>query len=120
MPFIFETGNLPLIGSVLSALVIFLVVGVAVICAWRKKQNSKPTKKGTLYFITYFAQIAFWFFRIYGIVSFLNTFLISCQEFIDNCHISVKYADTAILLQLTQKPVKQLCLNEAKSTNYKL
>ncbi|XP_019222378.1 hepatocyte cell adhesion molecule [Oreochromis niloticus] len=38
-------GNLPLIGGVLSALVIFLVVGVAVICAWRKKQNSKPTKK---------------------------------------------------------------------------
>ncbi|XP_039872450.1 uncharacterized protein LOC120724349 [Simochromis diagramma] len=37
--------NLPLIGSVLSALVIFLVVGVAVICALRKKQNSKPTKK---------------------------------------------------------------------------
>ncbi|CAI5652002.1 unnamed protein product [Oreochromis niloticus] len=38
-------GNLPLIGGVLSVLVIFLVVGVAVICAWRKKQNSKPTKK---------------------------------------------------------------------------
>ncbi|XP_003444669.2 uncharacterized protein LOC100695213 isoform X2 [Oreochromis niloticus] len=37
--------NLPLIGGVLSVLVIFLVVGVAVICAWRKKQNSKPTKK---------------------------------------------------------------------------
>ncbi|XP_004571784.3 uncharacterized protein LOC101485708 [Maylandia zebra] len=37
--------NLPLIGSVLSALVIFLVVGVVVICALRKKQNSKPTKK---------------------------------------------------------------------------
>ncbi|XP_063343412.1 T-cell surface antigen CD2-like [Pelmatolapia mariae] len=37
--------NLPLIGGVLSLLVIFLVVGVAVICAWRKKQNSKPTKK---------------------------------------------------------------------------
>ncbi|CAI5652007.1 unnamed protein product [Oreochromis niloticus] len=37
--------NLPLIGGVLSALVIFLVVGVAVICARRKKQNSKPTKK---------------------------------------------------------------------------
>lgn len=84
VPFIFETGNLPLIGSVLSALVIFLVVGVVVKCALRKKQNSKPTKKGTLYFITYFAQIAFLFFRIYGIVSFLNTFLISCQEFIDN------------------------------------
>lgn len=83
VPFIFKTGNLPLIGGVLSALVIFLVVGVAVICARRKKQNSKPTKKGTLYFITYFAQIAFLLFRIYRIVSFLNTFLISCQEFID-------------------------------------
>lgn len=82
VPFIFQKGNLPLIGSVLSALVIFLVVGVVVI--WRKKQNSKPTKKGTLYFITYFAQTAFLFFRIYEIVSFLNTFLISCQEFIDN------------------------------------
>ncbi|XP_063340870.1 uncharacterized protein LOC134635417 isoform X1 [Pelmatolapia mariae] len=37
-------SNLPLIGGVLSALVIFLVVGVAVICAQRKKQNNEPTK----------------------------------------------------------------------------
>nr|XP_004571782.2 uncharacterized protein LOC101484960 isoform X1 [Maylandia zebra] len=36
--------NLPLIGGVLSALVFFLLVGVAVICAQRKKQNNKPTK----------------------------------------------------------------------------
>ncbi|XP_063340878.1 uncharacterized protein LOC134635417 isoform X2 [Pelmatolapia mariae] len=39
-----SVGNLPLIGGVLSALVIFLVVGVAVICAQRKKQNNEPTK----------------------------------------------------------------------------
>ncbi|XP_030596000.1 T-cell surface antigen CD2-like [Archocentrus centrarchus] len=36
--------NLPLIAGVLSALVIFLVVGVAVVWAQRKKQNNKPTK----------------------------------------------------------------------------
>ncbi|XP_039872444.1 uncharacterized protein LOC120724348 isoform X2 [Simochromis diagramma] len=36
--------NLPLIGGVLSALVFFLLVGVVVICAQRKKQNNKPTK----------------------------------------------------------------------------
>lgn len=48
MYFTFETANLPLIGGVLSALVFFLLVGVAVICAQRKKQNNKPTKpKGT-------------------------------------------------------------------------
>ncbi|CAI5651992.1 unnamed protein product [Oreochromis niloticus] len=39
-----SVGHLPLIGGVLSALVFFLVVGVAVICAQRKKQNNKPTK----------------------------------------------------------------------------
>ncbi|XP_013133006.1 hepatocyte cell adhesion molecule isoform X2 [Oreochromis niloticus] len=38
-------GHLPLIGGVLSALVFFIVVGVAVICAQRKKQNNKPTKQ---------------------------------------------------------------------------
>ncbi|XP_013133003.1 uncharacterized protein LOC102076834 isoform X1 [Oreochromis niloticus] len=37
--------HLPLIGGVLSALVFFIVVGVAVICAQRKKQNNKPTKQ---------------------------------------------------------------------------
>ncbi|XP_026048321.1 uncharacterized protein LOC113036294 isoform X2 [Astatotilapia calliptera] len=39
-----SVANLPLIGGVLSALVFFLLVGVAVICAQRKKQNNKPTK----------------------------------------------------------------------------
>ncbi|XP_025767839.1 uncharacterized protein si:zfos-741a10.3 [Oreochromis niloticus] len=37
-------GILPLMGGVLSALIIFLVVCVTVIFAWRKKQNNKPTK----------------------------------------------------------------------------
>lgn len=35
---------LPLMGGVLSPLIIVLVVGVAVIFAWRKKQNNKGTK----------------------------------------------------------------------------
>ncbi|XP_039872448.1 uncharacterized protein LOC120724348 isoform X5 [Simochromis diagramma] len=39
-----SVANLPLIGGVLSALVFFLLVGVVVICAQRKKQNNKPTK----------------------------------------------------------------------------
>ncbi|XP_039473564.1 uncharacterized protein LOC120441968 [Oreochromis aureus] len=36
---------LPLIGGVLSALVIFVVVGVAVVCAKWEKQNNRPTKQ---------------------------------------------------------------------------
>lgn len=32
-------------GGVLLALIIFLVVGVAVICSRRKKQKNKPTKQ---------------------------------------------------------------------------
>ncbi|XP_039453930.1 T-cell surface antigen CD2-like [Oreochromis aureus] len=38
-------GILPLMGGVLSALIIFLVVAVAVICSRRKKQKNKPTKQ---------------------------------------------------------------------------
>ncbi|XP_030595707.1 uncharacterized protein LOC115787249 [Archocentrus centrarchus] len=38
-------SNLPLIGGVLSALIIFSVVGVAVFCAQRKKENPKPANK---------------------------------------------------------------------------
>ncbi|XP_030595615.1 uncharacterized protein LOC115787177 [Archocentrus centrarchus] len=40
-----EAGILPLIGGVLSVLAIFLVVGVAVICAQTKKQNNIHPKK---------------------------------------------------------------------------
>lgn len=39
MSFILGVAALPLIGGVLSALVFLLFVGVAVICAQRKKQN---------------------------------------------------------------------------------
>ncbi|XP_026034318.1 hepatocyte cell adhesion molecule-like [Astatotilapia calliptera] len=37
-------GYFPLVGVVLSAAVIYLVVGVALICAQRKTQNYRPTK----------------------------------------------------------------------------
>lgn len=58
MYFTFETGHLPLIGGVLSALVFFLVVGVVVICAQRKKQNNKPTKpKGTKIPLSYIKSV---------------------------------------------------------------
>ncbi|KAL3972945.1 G1/S-specific cyclin-D2 [Sarotherodon galilaeus] len=40
-----EAGTLPLIGGVVSALVMLLLVGVAVICVQRKKTNNKPSKK---------------------------------------------------------------------------
>ncbi|XP_026034304.1 hepatocyte cell adhesion molecule-like [Astatotilapia calliptera] len=38
-------GYFPMVSIVLSAAVIYLVVGVALICAQRKKQNNRPTKQ---------------------------------------------------------------------------
>ncbi|XP_035863728.1 uncharacterized protein LOC118496360 [Sander lucioperca] len=38
-------GYLPIMAGVLSALVILLVFGVAVVCAQKKKQNNKPKEK---------------------------------------------------------------------------
>lgn len=44
--FILGAGILTLMGGVLLALIIFLVVGVAIICSRRKKQKkNKPTKQ---------------------------------------------------------------------------
>ncbi|XP_005467754.1 hepatocyte cell adhesion molecule-like isoform X1 [Oreochromis niloticus] len=40
-----EADFLPLIGGVVSALLILLVVGVALVCVQRKKQKNKSTKK---------------------------------------------------------------------------
>lgn len=52
--FIVEAGILPVICGVLSALVIFLTVAAAVICAQRKNQRNTPTKGTNLPFYSSF------------------------------------------------------------------
>ena len=48
--FITKTCYLPVLAGVLSALVILLIVGVAVVCSHKKKQNNKP--KGTKFLLS--------------------------------------------------------------------
>lgn len=84
MSFILGVAALPLIGGVLSALVFLLFVGVAVICAQRKKQNKLSTKqKGTKLPLTYFSLTKniflylilprkLWFFLIFLIPAVFN------------------------------------------------